>query len=246
MLGNIGSGKTLSAVKEMVDNIGGITYYTNIKPKKKKLTPWIKNIKPTMIVKKELLRMKKTGEAVFDFKLNTEFWRDDAQKPCTVVLDEFHSIMNPRRSMSKINIIVGDFIALLRRVIGEDPMIEGDLIIITQIGRRVESIVRDMAHLVKYHICHYTKYCNDCQLSWGENSEMPEKIKVCPSCGCNNLVKTDHAIEVFCFAGWNSFESWKEWGMNSYYKRYLINDGENYFSFYDTLQWDDMISELYQ
>jgi len=100
-LGNVGSGKTASIVREMVLNEQGIKFYTNINPIRKD-TPWIVKIKPEMIIGKDLLGVKKkqkTGVEVpiYDFKLNKEFWQE-IKEPISVVLDEVHTIMNPRRS----------------------------------------------------------------------------------------------------------------------------------------------------
>jgi hypothetical protein len=233
-------------------NEQGINWYTNITPTKPKQTPWMKKITADMIVKKELLRtVKKKGTgkevAIYDFTLNKEFWQN-IPKPVSVVLDEVHTIMNPRRSMSKINIICTDWLAMLRRAIGEDPMTEGDLYMITQLGRRVEIIGREMAHQIRHYTCHYTKECNKCHATWPENSEMAEKRKICPSCGNNRLLKRNHCIEVLHFSGMNAFTAWKEYGMpveKTAYAHYFIDDIEEYFGYYNTHQWEDMFSTLY-
>lgn len=77
-----------------------------------------------------------------------------------------------------------------------------------------------------------------------ETSDSPEKIKVC-HCGCNRLLKHSHAIEVMHFAGMTSFDAWKEFGMNTYYAHYFIDDIEKYFPYYNTHQWEDLFSTLY-
>jgi hypothetical protein len=35
-------------------------------------------------------------------------------------------------------------------------------------------------------------------------------------------------------------------GVRSYYQHYLVHDVQVWFDKYDTLQWEDMVSELYQ
>ena len=248
VLGNIGSGKTLTIVREMVRNDQGLKFYTNITPAKPRLTPHIKKINASMIVLKELKATKKkrdgTEEPVYEFKLNKEFWKS-IDEPITIVLDEVHTMFDARRGFSKVNNIFGDFLAMLRRVIGEDPMVQGDLILITQLSRRVDVIGRDMVHQVRYHICHYTKQCQRCFARWHETSEVPEPVKVCPVCGHNRLKKTHLSIEVKHFAGMTAYDGWKEWGMNTWHRHYFVNDVEGYFKYYSTTQWEDMFSELY-
>ena len=252
-LGKPGSGKSLSAVMEMVENIQHISFYTNIKPKKPKLTPQITSIKTDMLVKKELKGViKKKGggsDPVYDWKLNEAYWKELQGQPKTVVLDEFHTIMDARRAMSKPNKIMGDFLALIRRIIGDDPMAQGDLILITQLGKRADVIAREMAHQVVYHVMHYTKYCQKCRTAWHEHSDMPDQAKVCIACGHYRLGQADHYIEKFHFDSVNSFNMWEMFGKPQnqwFYSHYYVTGVSQYFGYYDTVQWDNMLSELYE
>lgn len=247
-LGNVGSGKTLSAVMEMVKNRQHVTYYTNINPKNKKKTPWIIPITQEMLVRKEIVKVinKKDGkqEPVYNYKLNEDFWRQKQKEAKTLIIDEMHTLMDARRSQSKVSKIMNDFLALARRVVGDDPQSEGDLILITQLGRRADVIAREMAHQVRYHIMHYVKTCKKCGTSWRETSETPEQLKVCPSCAYWKLEKHSFRIERFHFCNVQSFEMWKNFSMPSYHKHYFVRNVEQYFTFYDTLQWDTLISDL--
>jgi len=247
-LGNIGSGKTAGVVREMIMNKQKINYYTNITSKKPSKTKHIKKISADMIIerKEEGFKKKRDGstEPIYKLQLNKDFWFG-VDKPISVVLDEAHSIMNPRRSGSKVNVIVGDFLALLRRVLGEDSQSEGDLYLITQLSRRLDVIGRDMAHQVRYYVCHYTKTCLKCGLSWAENSEMPEQLRVCPRCEHHRLNKNNFVIEVKHFAGMKAYEDWKEFGVLSFHAHYFIKDIEDYFPYYDTHQWEDLFNDYY-
>ena len=246
-LGNLGSGKTVSAIRETQLN-KHMNYYTNILPKSKKLTPNIIPIHPGMLIKKTIIEMKKkrdgTEEPIYKFELNKEFWTEQAKKPLSVVLDEAHDFMNARRSTSKINEILASFLALARRIVGETDG-EGDLIFITQLDRRIDIICREMAHQIRWHVCHYKKTCLSCGLTWYENSDFPEKIKLCPGCGNYKLRKHSFKIECFHYANITSFDAWKQFGMQTYHKRYYINNIEKYFSMYDTLQWQNLFQDLY-
>lgn len=243
-LGNVGSGKTASEVREMMLNASRRTTYTNVKTK-------IKHgrlLEPSMIIKKEQVDTikKKSGEVqpVFDYKLNVEYWKS-IKEPINVVLDEAHSIMNSRRAMSKTNVIITDWLALIRRVLGQSESGYGELVFITQLPNRIDVIAREMAHQVRYHVCHFQKTCKKCGTTWRENSEMPESIWICPSCGDDRLRKHSHQIEVWHFSSMKEFEMWREFGQKNFYKHYLINDIEKYFPLYDTLQWDNLFGEYY-
>lgn len=219
--------------------------YSNIITKKLSHVIPIKN---TMIVKKDIVGYKKkidgTQEPVYKMKLNIDYWKD-IKEPLSCVLDEAHAIINSRRAMSKVNIIVTDWIALLRRVLGSSPSGYGELVLITQLPNRIDIIARDMATQVRYHLCHYKKHCNKCGTEWLENSEMPEIFWNCPNCESSNLKKFDHKIEVWHFRSMQHYNIWNEFKKDSFHKHYIVNDIEKYFSFYSTLQWDNMFSDLY-
>ena len=131
-LGNLGSGKTISALREILMGDKSIRTYTNIRIKADHVT----HITPDMIVKKELIgtkksRITKIEVPVYKYSFNKEFWRNK-KKPLNFVLDEAHLLMNPRRSMSNINIIMTDFISIARKLV-EDPITgKGNLIFICQ------------------------------------------------------------------------------------------------------------------
>jgi hypothetical protein len=251
-LGNIGSGKTVSAVKEMVDNVDNRKFYTDIIPTKQRLTPQIVQLNPDMMVIKQLKRTLKhrdgKTEDVYDYKLNDQFWLDRRNEKKSIVIDECHKYMDARRSYSKVNKLFNDFLALARRIV-EDSQGGGNMIFITQLGRRADVILREMAHEVKYHKCWYHKTCKSCGAHWQEHSDMPDgaRFHVCPACHGYDLVKHGHVIEVFCFDSIKTFQLWDEFGKNTqmFYKRYFISDITNYFKYYDTHQWSNMFGTLY-
>lgn len=238
------SGKTASMVREMVMNKSHRAYYTNIMPKKKKLTPQIKTINANMIIQKNIISHKKNGEPNYELKLNEEFWRK-LHEPLNVVLDEAHMVLNPRRSMSKVNIIMTDWIAMIRRILGEADSGYGDLTLITQLPQRLDNIARDMATHIRYHIGHYKKSCTNCQLTWSESSEHPEPVWLCPRCGNFKIKKHSNMIECYHFSNMNMFLDWKMSGAKTEHRHYYITDIEDYFPYYDTLQWENLLSDLY-
>lgn len=245
-LGNIGSGKTVSAVREMYMNIGKMKTYTNIRPKVKMDN--VKLIKADMIIEKNEVDIKvnrRTGEEkpVYEMKLNKKYWQS-INEPINVTLDEVHNMMNARRFMSRQNEIMTNWLSMIRRVLGSSDR-EGDLTLITQLPNRIDTIARQMATHVRYHVCHYTKRCLKCGTVWNESSESPEQMKVCVNCGNHRIVRENHRIEVWCFRSMDMFIAWRDFRMSSFYNHYLIPDVEQYFPMYDTLQWENLFEDVY-
>lgn len=201
-------------------------------------------IKPEMIIKKTQVSTKRTGEPVYHMEMNQEYWKS-IKEPINVVLDEAHTIMNPRRSMSKVNVIVGDWLSLIRRVLGQAASGYGELVLISQLWNRLDLTARSMCTNVRYHVCHYLKTCQQCQTSWGESSEHPEPMWTCPSCGSVAIKKHGHQVECWHFPTMTAFIGWKEYGLQTFHRHYMIDDIEQYFGLFDTLQWESMLSTMY-
>ena len=214
--------------------------YSNIKTKIKSC----KLLKPEYIITRTNIGMKRNGEPVYDMKLNVDFWKN-IKEPIDVVLDEAHTMVNARKSMSKVNIIMTDWLALIRRVLGSSDSGYGELVLISQLANRIDIIAREMATNVRWHICHYQKTCKKCMYTWGETSDTAEPQWVCPVCGHYQIKKHSHQIEVFHFQNMFTYQGWKEYGMKSYHRHYIIEDIENYFNLYNTLSWENMSSEFY-
>ncbi len=199
-----------------------------------------------MIVKKKLLKTikRRSGEleGVYNYSLNIDFWKKKSGV-CNVVLDEAHTILNSRRSMSHINIIVTDWLSLLRRILGQAKSGFGELVLISQLPTRLDIIAREMASQIRYHVCHYQKTCLKCGNYWMENSEMPEPKWFC-SCGNNDIQKHNHTIEIWHFSSFRDYNLWDQMQMKTYYKHYIVRDIEKYFPLYDTLSWENMFTTL--
>lgn len=241
--GNVGSGKTASAVRWM-KNRPNSRIYTNIEVSGRGFSHVVK-LKPEMIIKKEKIGEKRTGEPKYKYKLNVEYWKEMRKKygQMDVVIDEAHIFFNPRRAMSHVNVIMSDFLALLRRIVGNSEGSDGELILITQLQRRLDPIAKDMSTHVQYHIHHYNKLCSKCRFSWYENNEVSMKYEDCPCCGHWNVKKYNNTIEVFDFKDNEKFKIWIDYGNKTYYNRYVITDIREIFGNYDTIQWGDLLSD---
>ena len=227
-------------VRDMVLNKSDRVTYSNIITKKIKHN---RLLKPEMIFNKELESVSKAGKETYKLSLNKEYWKDlrDTVPSLNVVFDEAHILFNARNSMRKQNKIMGDFLAMIRRIVGQSEDGYGELVFITHLPRRIDVIAREMANVIYYHVCHYELHCKKCKYIHYENNEVPEKIKLCINCN-SNVIKKNHTIEVFKFNSVNNYEQWKTYGRSTYYDRVEILDIEKYFSYYDTLQWDDLLS----
>lgn len=252
-LGNVGSGKTLSTMKEIIENPQNM-YYSNIIPKIN--IPNMKTIQKEQIIKKEITGKKRNGEETYKLSLNSEFWKQQP-KPINIVLDEFHAFMNSRKSMSKMNIVLSDFLSLIRRAINS-PLQEGELILITQFLGRIDVNAREMAQQIRYFREHYIKQCkshgiifNYYNRSYWENSDIPKdkKNEFCPICR-KPLFKSNQLIEVWHFSGDSgrsaeeNFYYWKYKNFRSYYSHYYIRDSWKYYNCYDTFQWDNLFMDV--
>lgn len=251
-LGLPGSGKTISEVMEMCANQDR-RYYSNIKTSLKHQ----KTITPKMIIKEKIVdykKNKKTGnlEPVIKRVLNVDYWKR-IPKPVNVILDEAHSIINSRRAMSATNIIMGDWLALVRRVIGSKDKNQGELVLITQLPNRIDITAREMATQIRYHICWYNKKCLNCGRVWTESTEYPIIINRCV-CGSTRIKQFNHQIEIIYFKNMGDYYRWhdlnrdklvKGWEFSIKEANRIVGNVEQYFKFYDTLQWDNLFGEFY-
>jgi len=244
-IGKLGSGKTLHCVRNMYNDQRVIETYSNIK------TKGLKNnhlIDSSMIIKKEIVDTKRkrdgTEVPVYEFKLNKEFWYALGEKPLNVIIDEAQTILNSRRSLSKQNQIMNNFLSLLRRVVGNREGVYGNLILVSQLNRRVDVVAREMSNSIIYHIMHFNKNCKKCFFSWTENSEIPEQLYCCPKCDSPYLKKYNHLLEVFHFETMDQFDIWESVGQRTYFKHYYIQNIEKYFKMYNTLQWDNLFDAV--
>jgi len=133
LLGGIGSGKSLSAVKEIIDtNQYALTNFNLM---------GIKNfhrIKFADIIKKE-----KKG-----LKVNWEFWEDVRRKHknYSIYLDEIHNIIHSRRAMSKTNILMSKWVSQIRKILSDSP--NNHLYLISQTMRKIDVDFRDLAQII--------------------------------------------------------------------------------------------------
>jgi len=220
-------------VREMVLNKDMKTTYTNIILKKKT---------NTIQINREMIFTKKKIDKKEKIVFNAEFWKQvkEDNDGINVVIDEAHTLINSRRAMSNSNMVMNDFLALLRRILGDSGGY-GELVLITQLGRRLDINARELATSVHYHLCHYRKECA-CGVSYWENNEKYGDTNKCPECG-KAMKKVEFIIEKWEFASMDDYDMWNCNRIRTYKKHYYVTDIQDYFKFYDTFQWENLISE---
>jgi len=143
VVGNVGSGKSLSVVKEIIDNPKK-DFLINFAIKSKNCT----RLKVEHVIKEEIERIKKTGTPVKKKSLNWDFWNDlkDKNKEFNICLDEVHNLVHSRASMTKNNILMSMWISQIRKLLGSSET--ANIWLITQRIARLDVAWRDLLHVV--------------------------------------------------------------------------------------------------
>ncbi len=133
ILGGIGSGKTLSAVKEIVDNKQFAL--TNFK---------LKNVENYHRLKISDILVKDEKK----YRVNWDFWEDirKKHKNYSIFLDEIHNIIHSRRSMTSVNIQMSKWVSQIRKILADHPT--NHLYLISQTARKIDVDFRDLAQIV--------------------------------------------------------------------------------------------------
>ena len=130
ILGGVGSGKTLTAIK--VIKTSSYPCFTNF------------------ATKKLSAHRLKIEDIIIKNAVNWEFWKKQLKekKNFHIILDELHNIMHSRRSMSKFNILMSTWVAQIRKICGSSE--KTHLYCISQELERVDIAVRDLTNHIIY------------------------------------------------------------------------------------------------
>lgn len=135
ILGGIGSGKTLSIIKQIIDT----KQYALTNFKLKGIDNYSR-IKVSDIIKDD--REKKTKS------VNWEYW-DSMRKnhdSYSIYLDEIHNLIHSRRSMTKTNILMSKWISQIRKILSDHP--KNHIYCISQTIRKIDVDFRELAQIV--------------------------------------------------------------------------------------------------
>jgi len=138
-VGGIGSGKSVSVIKELVERSEYSEAFVNFKTKK---IPGVSRIKMDWIIGSKEVDGKKKKT------VNYAHWnqlRQDKRR-YSIYLDEVHNILHSRMSMSKQNILMSMWLSQVRKIFGEGE--KDHLYVISQKLRRIDISLRDLAHWI--------------------------------------------------------------------------------------------------
>lgn len=135
IVGGLGSGKTITAVREIIKN--NIYAYTNIVLKNYK--PWHR------LMYKDILVYDEKKRAI---GVNWDFWENviKERKDFSIIIDELHNIIHSRTFMKKENIYMAQFVSQVRKVLYDKP--NNHLMLISQDAHKVEIDVRELASII--------------------------------------------------------------------------------------------------
>jgi hypothetical protein len=238
-IGKGGSGKTLSAAKEIYFN-PDIHYISNIKTHD---MPNNTLLKGSDLILRKLVKVKKSGEPVYSVQFNEDYWVKMKERGdmINIFVDEVQNCYDARRSMSHESKIMNDFIALMRKIVSNNDNMHGCFTMITQLDMRLDIIGIEMANEIRYHICDFDKVCLACGYSWHENNEQPGQLWRCPACNDIHIKKINHRINIFYFDSLASFMQWRKGGRESYYMQEIMEDCSFYFDKYESLDWKGLL-----
>lgn len=131
-IGNVGSGKTVSMVKSIVDYKG--VAYTNFN---------LKDCDYTRLKFEDLIILKNEKKDV-----NWKKWDEirGKHKYFSIFLDEVDELINARASMTKRNMLLSRWVAQIRKILKDNP--DNHLFISTQTPRKIDVNFRDLTHIV--------------------------------------------------------------------------------------------------
>ena len=141
IVGGIGSGKSLSVVKELIERSDKSLAYVNF------TTKGIKNVvrlTMDMILNYEVDKKGKRSPT----SINFDYWANlrKENKSFSIYLDEVHNIIHSRQGMSKQNILLTKWLAQIRKVFGSAE--KDHLYLITQRLGRIDVALRELAHYI--------------------------------------------------------------------------------------------------
>jgi Cdc6-like AAA superfamily ATPase len=146
IVGDKGSGKTLTAVKFLLEQFDYVI--TDIKLKNFPHPKNIHQLRWSDIYKKALIE--KNGKYYEKLAVNWEFFTNikETKKNYCICVDEAHNVISSRRSMSQTSILFSQFISQIRKVLSDDPA--NAFIVITQSLRKIDIDTRELLDLALY------------------------------------------------------------------------------------------------
>jgi len=142
IIGGVGSGKSVYAVKEMKDR--GYKTFCNFDCKLKNAV----RLKEEHIIHKVKKGEKRNGDIIYQDEVNYDFWEKMQQKgePFDIIIDEVHNVLHSRRSMSSWNTNFSKWLAQIRKVLGSSE--KNHLYLISQRLNAIDISARELCHQI--------------------------------------------------------------------------------------------------
>lgn len=141
IIGGIGSGKSLTAVKEIISSKQYALTNFNLKNYKN-----YHRIRFSDVIKKEKSDNERQKDKLVPV-VNWEFWEDIRKnnKNFSIYIDEIHNLIHSRRSMSKTNILMSKWVSQIRKICQDSP--SNHLYIISQTLRKIDIDFRELTQV---------------------------------------------------------------------------------------------------
>jgi len=141
IIGGIGSGKSVTAVKEICDRKNHV--FTNFDIKADNII----RLKTEHIIQES---ENEKNEKKIDKTINWDFWNDyiNTHGAFDIVIDEAHNVMHSRRAMSKWNILFTTWLSQIRKILGSNE--NNHLYLVTQRLKGIDLAGRDLCHEIIY------------------------------------------------------------------------------------------------
>jgi len=210
IVGGVGSGKSLSAVK-MIKN-RGCRCFTNFDMKGIK---GYRRLKHSDIVMQKVESFKKDGSPKkVSLDVNFGFWEKEMKKGgFDVYIDELQGIANSRRSQSNENVVWNKFISQIRKMLGSTE--KNNIYLITQRPNSIDVQFRELAHV--------WILCNKILIHSVEvKTNTPEGIKNLPLCVITmSWFRSLEELELYSKYESSNLPFHQSWFMgNGFYKYY--------------------------
>ena len=141
-VGNIGSGKTVSIVKRIVESKKMSFVNFDVQAKN------VLRLKKEHIVKETVIGHTRAGKPITEREVNWKFWNRALRKykEYHLFLDEIHNIAHSRQSMTKWNTLMSIWISQIRKILGDSE--KTHIYLISQRIDRIDVAFRDLLHCI--------------------------------------------------------------------------------------------------
>ncbi len=141
-VGNVGGGKTVSAVKRIVES--KYMSFVNFDTKAHNVV----RLKKEHIVKETVIGHTKVGKEIIKREVNWKFWNDALKKykEYHLFLDEIHNIAHSRRSMTNWNTLMSIWISQIRKILGN--LERTHIYLVSQRIDRIDVAFRDLLNCI--------------------------------------------------------------------------------------------------